>query len=77
MRSAILTGLQPVWMGTFAVSILGEGYRMAPWECTMAEMLPDAALLPCSANGTIIYKAKVSHGRSWLGRLIPYCHYAY
>jgi arylsulfatase A-like enzyme len=42
-RSAIMTGRQPVRMGTFAVPLPGQGeYGMSPWEYTMAEMLSEA-----------------------------------
>jgi arylsulfatase A-like enzyme len=39
-RSAILTGRQPIRMGTFAVPLPGQGeYGMSPWEYTLAELL--------------------------------------
>lgn len=42
-RSAILTGRQPVRMGTYAVPLPGQGeYGMSPWEYTLAELLSES-----------------------------------
>lgn len=42
-RSAILTGRQPVRMGTFTVPLPGQGeYGMSPWEYTLANLLSDS-----------------------------------
>jgi arylsulfatase A-like enzyme len=44
-RSAILTGRQPVRSGTFTVPLPGQGESgLAPWECTIAELLSDAGV---------------------------------
>ncbi len=42
-RSAIMTGRQPVRMGTYTVPLPGQGeYGMSPWEYTLAELLSDS-----------------------------------
>jgi arylsulfatase A-like enzyme len=42
-RSAIMTGRHPVRSGTFTVPFSGQGLSgMAPWECTIAELLSEA-----------------------------------